>query len=133
MIDPRQVIGVARLRRWSRAILAWREIAVSKHHRLTVGLAVVGLAITVVLFVYGEFRDYSRPPNRLDDVFVILGVIFCPPSLLQLLCIDCEAGTSAGVFMWSVIGLINVALYVGIGLVIERFRGRSDRTTPRLE
>lgn len=105
----------------------------TKERRLTIGLALVGLAIAIAYFVYGEFLDYSRPPNRLDFVVIIMGAILCPPSLLSILCMDCEAGTWMGVEMWSVIGLLNVALYSGIGLAIERRLRRSKRSTPQLE
>ena len=99
----------------------------SKGRKLTIGLALVGLAIAIACFVYGEFLDYSRPPNRLDFVVTLVGSMLCPPSLLSLLCIDCEAGTWMGVEMWSVIGLLNAALYGGIGLVIGRRMGSSVR------
>lgn len=105
----------------------------TKQRRLAVRLAIVGLVITVAYFTYGEFLDYSRPLSRLDFVVGLILTILCPPSLLGIFCIDCEAGTWAGVEMWSVIGLLNVALYGGIGLAVGRYMQRSKQSSARVE
>jgi len=106
---------------------------VTKQRRLTVGLAIAGLVITVGFFTYNEFLDYSRPLSRLDFAVGLILTILCPPSLLGLFCIDCEARTWAGVEMWSVIGLLNVALYSGIGLAVGRYMERSKQSSAGVE
>ena len=93
----------------------------------------MGLVITVAYFTYNEFLDYSHPLSRLDLLVGLILTILCPPSLLGLFCIDCEAGTWAGVEMWSVIGLLNVALYSGVGLAVGRYMERSKQPSARVE
>lgn len=53
-----------------------------------------------------------------DIAFTLL----CPPSLLSVPVIDAEIGTSGFYFLFSIIGVINAALYGGIAAAIVRFR-----------
>lgn len=89
--------------------------------KLIIRLAVLGLVLTIVIVAYLEFTNSTTSPplsNPLAAVFVIL----CPPSLLSIPFIDAEPGTGGFYFLWSVIALINAALYGGIGATVGLLR-----------
>jgi hypothetical protein len=98
-----------------------------KPWQVIVGFALLGLGIAALFYVYSVSYDYSKPVNGMDSALAIATFILCPPSLLFVLCIDCEVGTGAGVFMFSVIALLNTALYAIVGAVIVSLRKEPER------
>ena len=85
-----------------------------------ISLAAVGLLIAAVFF--GYFETDPRPESLAVLLSGALATVLCPGSLLFATWIDIEPQTSAFMVMWVIIGLINVALYGGIGLFVSRFR-----------
>ena len=77
---------------------------------------------------YSYFFDFTKPTNALDVVRDVVALILCPPSLLSLLCIDCEVGTEAGLVWFSLIALLNAGLYAGIGAIVLRHRKHDTGT-----
>lgn len=110
-----------------------------KRWKTIVGFAVLGFAITAGFYIYGAYKDYTKPDGLLDTVVVMANIILCPPVLLFAACIDCEYGTPAGLAVNLVIvGLLNSVLYGVIGLAVAQRRegkgstGRSDGGQSRL-
>jgi hypothetical protein len=95
-------------------------VAMRKPWRIIVGFAVLGLAITAVVYAYYVFYDYIKPTNTIDFAFRIASFGLCPPTLLLAMCIDCEASGWNGVYIFSILGLLNAALYAIIGAVVVR-------------
>lgn len=98
-----------------------------KPWKRNLGFGSLGLAITLFFVVYQLLTDpTAAPPHRLNDSLIVLLFILCPPSLLSIPIIDAEVGTSGFYFLWSVIGLLNAALYAAIGAMIIGRRKKSD-------
>ncbi|MGA7852794.1 MAG: hypothetical protein WCA15_05665 [Candidatus Acidiferrales bacterium] len=87
-----------------------------KSRKSILGWGLVGLGVTAVFVVYQLIMDTYPPrgPMAVDIVFMLL----CPPSVLSVPVIDAEIGTSGFYFLFSIIGLINAALYGGIAAAI---------------
>ena len=99
---------------------------VRKPWQIVVGFALLGLAIATVLYVFAVFHDYTKPPNPKDLALAIASFILCPPTLPFLMCIDCEVIGWGGVIMYSIIGLLNAALYAVVGSVVAGLRKKSN-------
>lgn len=97
-----------------------------KPWKTIVGLALLGLAIAALSYVYAAFYDYTKPMNRLDFAFVVISIVLCPPQLLFGFCIDCEVIGRAGFIMYSVIGVLNATLYALIGYIVVSLRKRPN-------
>jgi hypothetical protein len=92
-----------------------------KRRRLTIGLALFGLAITAAIYASMPFTPYSEPPSRTEIVLGLVSVILCPPGLLTVPLFDIDAYTPGGAVLWLLIGLINSGWYAVIGAVVGRF------------
>ena len=92
------------------------------------GLALCGFLIAVALGVYSSFHTVSPSPTTLEVALGLVTFILCPPSLLFVLCIDCEGAQQ--LIMWAVIALINCGLYAAVGFLIVWVR-RLDPSIPR--
>jgi hypothetical protein len=79
-------------------------------------LALAGLVVAAACYAYAAFYDYTKPMSGLDTALMIVSLIFCPPQLIFAACIDCEVIGWSGLFMYSIIGVLNAALYAIIGL-----------------
>ena len=66
----------------------------NKLMRLMVGLAILGLAVTVFIVAYQVLTN-SYPPRLISDRLFLTFIILCPPSLLSIPIIDAEVGTGA--------------------------------------
>jgi hypothetical protein len=73
--------------------------------------ALSGVIIAAAIYTHYVFYDFTKPVNTVDMTVGIVEIVLCPTSLLSLLCIDCEVGTSAGLQIWAVIALLNGGLY----------------------
>lgn len=100
--------------------------AIRKPWQIIVGFALLGLAIAAAIYVYSIFYDYTKPPNGSDLAVGIASFVLCPPTLLFVGCIDCEVIGWDGFYMFSIIGLLNAALYAAIGAVVVASRKRSS-------
>jgi hypothetical protein len=95
-----------------------------KRRQLTIRLALLGLAIAAAFFAYSET---DPPPQSPLALFAgVVALVLCPGSLLFVTWIDIEVHTTASAIMWSIIGIINFALYGGIGWFIGQFRWKAD-------
>jgi hypothetical protein len=99
---------------------------VRKPWQIIVGFALLGLTIAAALYVYAVFYDYTKPLNSIDLVLGIASFILCPPTLLFVTCIDCEVIGWGGVIMYSIIGVLNAALYAAVGSVVVGPRKKSN-------
>jgi hypothetical protein len=84
--------------------------------QVIVGFALLGLAIAGAWYAYAAFHDYTKPLNGFDSALILVSAILCPPQLLFAFCIDCEVGGWDGFIMYSIIGVLNAALYAIIAL-----------------
>jgi hypothetical protein len=102
----------------------------SKQTRVRLVFAGLGLAVTGIIVAYQFFIDYSSPHFLIWPW--ILAFIFCPPSLLSIpLSIAffdaAETGEPGFYVIWMLVGLLNSALYAGIGPAVWGRRNRADR------
>jgi len=93
-----------------------------KPWKTIIGLALLGLAIAGVSYAYAAFYDYTKPMNRLDFAAMAISMILCPPQLLFAFCIDCEVIGWGGFTMYSIVGVLNAALYAAIGAMVAGLR-----------
>jgi len=82
--------------------------------------AVLGFTITAVFVTYQLITDVQSPISR-NPLLMVAFVVLCPPSLLSVPVIDAEVGTSAFYFVWTVIGVLNAALYGGVRALLLRW------------
>ena len=89
----------------------------------TIWFAGLGLGVTVVLWAYSSFFDYSRPMTLGRGILGTLLVVLCPPSLLTMPMWELDMNSRAGTIIWTVIGLLNSALYAWpASKIIQRSR-----------
>ena len=99
--------------------------AMHKRRRTIAGFALLGLAIAAAIYVYVLTFDYTKPHGPKDLAIGIACFIFCPPTLLFTMCIDCEVSGWGGVFWFSIVGVLNAAIYVAIGSVVDSLKRRA--------
>jgi hypothetical protein len=87
--------------------------------------ALCGVVITAAIYTHYVFYDFTKPASVVDVTLGIAELALCPPSLLSVLCIDCEVGTSAGLQIFSIIALLNGGLYWLIAAFVKRRRAAS--------
>jgi|SRR5882724_3081605 len=107
------------------------DVATAKRNRrrLTIALAVTGLAIAAAIGAYSQLTD-SSPPKPLSARLWTTFMILCPPSFLSVPLIDVEPGSVDFAIMWFVIALLNAGLYAAIGTIVGRLRWKVGRQTP---
>jgi hypothetical protein len=89
-----------------------------KRRRLALGMALFGFLATAAVFTHLELANY--PPLG------IISVVFCPASLLGVyFFFDLNAHTALMIVAWGFLGLVNSAIYFGIGAVIGRLLWKS--------
>ena len=89
-------------------------------------LGLCGFLMGAALYVYSSLYDYAKPITTAEAFVGLLALIFCPPTLLFVLCIDCEIGGVSGIVTFLLIALTNAALYSMIGVLISRVRGAGN-------
>ena len=89
-----------------------------KPWKTIVGFGLIGLAIAGACYAFAVFHDYTKPMNARESALVTASLILCPPQLLFTFCIDCEVIGWDGFVMYSIIGVLNAALYSVIGALI---------------
>ena len=85
-----------------------------------------GLLVAVACGMYAALVDYSTSSHGLGLTLAVISVILCPPQLLFGFCIDCEVTGWGGVIMYSIIGVLNVALYALVGFMFVKLRKPSS-------
>ena len=100
-----------------------------KPWKTIVGFGLLGLAMAGASYAYWAFYDYTKPMNGIRAVVATVSMISCPPQLLFVLCIDCEVIGWDGVIMYSIIGLLNAALYAAIGAIVVS-RAKKSNSSP---
>ena len=97
----------------------------SKDWRIILGFAAVGLGITAVFVAYQVLTDSSfpAPPNTLT---YLICMILCPPSFLTIPLIDVEIGSEGFYPFWTIVALVNAALYAVIGPAYVALRRKRD-------
>jgi hypothetical protein len=95
---------------------------VRKPRKTIVGFALLGLAIAGASYAYWAFYDYTEPMNGIRFAVATISMILCPPQLLFTFCIDCEVIGWGGFIMYSIIGVLNAALYSVIGALVVGLR-----------
>lgn len=90
-----------------------------KAWKIVGSFALLGLAMAALSYANAAFHDYAKPMNGFDFALLATSVILCPPQLLFAFCIDCEVIGWSGFIMYSIIGVLNVALYMAIGAAIS--------------
>jgi hypothetical protein len=92
---------------------------IHKRWRFALRLALCGFLVNAAIFAYLELANY--PPLGL------IPVILCPASVMgAFLFFDLNAHTALMAVAWVFQGLVNAAIYFGIGSVIGRLLWKSD-------
>lgn len=90
-----------------------------------IGFALLGLLVALILYFRALRFDYTKPLSPMDRALGLASFIFCPPTLLLILCIDCEITGWDGLIIFTIIGFLNAALYAAIGAAFVSLRNRS--------
>ncbi|SRR5216683_6763294 len=99
----------------------------SKDWRTILGFTAVGLGITVAFVAYQVLTDSSPPPPPNIPLYLIC-MILCPPSFLTIPLIDVEIGSEGIYPLWTIVALINAALYAVIGAAYVGLRRKRDES-----
>jgi len=99
-----------------------------KNNKVVAYLALAGFLITAVLYLCWSLHDYTKPPTTFWVAVGLASFVLCPPSLLSILCIDCEAGTASGLPMYLLIAIMNAGLYSAIGFFVLKVRRGGEST-----
>jgi hypothetical protein len=94
--------------------------------KTVLGFASLGLASAGACYLYAASYDYTKPMRGLDFTLVAISWILCPPQLLFAYCIDCEVIGWGGFIMYSIIGVLNTALYALIGFLVVARRKKAN-------
>ena len=101
-----------------------------KPWKTIVGFALLGLAIAALSYAYAAFHDYTKPMNGRDLLAMVVSLILCPAQFFFAFCIDCEVIGWDGFIMYSIIGVLNMAIYaVAGGIVVSLRKGENSPTT----
>jgi hypothetical protein len=92
-----------------------------KHWKSVLRFAVVGFVVPAAWVAYEVVFD----PSGRSIIVALVFVVFCPPSLLSVPIIDAEIGTSAFYFVFSIVALLNAALYGFFATAVLRLRNKS--------
>ena len=103
-----------------------RVSAIRKRRKLMFGCGMFGLAVAVIFWVYSAYQDYSQPMNGSHFGLTALLVVLCPPSVLSIPFGETEPDSIRGIVIWFVIGLINYAVYTGIGAILSKYIWKPD-------
>jgi len=97
----------------------------SKDWRAILGFATVGFGVTAVFAAYQVLTD-SSPPPPLNMPVLFIFMILCPGSFLTVPLIDVETGTGGFYVIWTLVALIDAALYAVIGSGYVRMRKKHE-------
>ena len=83
-----------------------------------------GFAVAATFACYQLLTDSQSPISR-NSIAMVVFVVLCPPSLLSV-AVDPEIGTKDFYAIWTVIGLLNAALYATIRMFLSKRLQRPD-------
>lgn len=90
-----------------------------KSWKLIAGFAAVGILVAALIFLYLNL------PGEFDATLYNAFAVLCPPSLLCIPFRDAMKGKVSLYALWSLIGLIDSALYAVIGVAVVGLRKKS--------
>jgi hypothetical protein len=91
----------------------------NEDRRTVFRFAAVGLGIPAVWVVYQMLVNPS-PWSTLNSLLSVIVVILCPPWLLTVPLMDVEIGDGSSYAIWTVVAILNAALYSGLGSAYVR-------------
>jgi len=86
-------------------------------------LALLGLVVAGACYAYAGIYVPSKPS---DFGLLVVSLIVCPPQLIFVACLDCDAVGWNGLILYTIIGVLNALLYAIIGLLVVTLRGRGN-------
>jgi len=98
----------------------------NKDRRTISQFASVGLGVPIVWLVYQGFADPS-PWSVLNNFLSVTFIIFCPPVLLTIPLVDFETGAKKAYLIWAMVALLNVAIYLAVGVIYVGLRKKRGR------
>jgi hypothetical protein len=99
---------------------------VHKRRKTIVVFALLGLAIAALSYAYAAVYDYTKPTNGLDVAVQVISLILCPAQLFFAFCIDCQVIGRDGLVMYSIIGVLNTAIYTLVGFLVVALREKPN-------
>jgi hypothetical protein len=97
----------------------------TKDRRTIFGFAAVGLGIFVVWILY-QMLAVPSPWSPLNNLLSVIYMILCPPVLLTFPLMDIEIGNGGTYAIWTVVALLNAALYAAIGSAYVGLRKKRE-------
>ena len=97
----------------------------NKGRRSVFRFAAVGLGVFVAWVVY-QMHANPSPWSLLNNLLSVVFMILCPPVLLTFPLFDVKIGTGGLYFVWTLVALLNAALYEAIGSAYVRRRRKRE-------
>jgi hypothetical protein len=88
--------------------------------KLKFSLAILGFAVTAVIYIAGSLVHAPENPTRVEAVLGVISLILCPPGLLAVPLFDIDPYTRPGVVLWLIIASMNSGLYAAAGVLLAR-------------
>jgi hypothetical protein len=86
--------------------------------------ATIGFSITVLFVVYQLLANLDLFSLR-EFLPMIVFAFLCPPSLVSSRMIDAEVGTHAFYVLWTMIAILNAALYFLVAAMLRAVKRRA--------
>ena len=86
--------------------------------------AMLGFTITASFIAYQLLTDVQSPITRAPALMIVF-VVLCPFSLISQIFSNIEVGTTNFYALWSVIGVLNGALYASVRIILQRRPGKA--------
>ena len=93
----------------------------NKDRRTVSRFAAVGLGVFVAGVVYQMLTNPS-PWSPLNNLLSVVFMILCPLVVLTFPLLDVKISTGGLYFAWTIVALLNAALYAAIGSAYVRWR-----------
>jgi hypothetical protein len=98
----------------------------TKDRRTVFRFAGVGLGVPVVWGVYQMLVSPS-PWSPINSFLSVIFMILCPPVVLTFPLMDIKVGNPGAYVIWTVLAILNAALYAGLGSAYVRRRKKRER------
>jgi hypothetical protein len=90
----------------------------SKFVRLILYFVAIGLVLAMILYLLWSVPTVGGRIGAQDNALMTILSFLCPGTLVFLMCIDCEIGSSPGLFFFLIIAGVNVFAYGAIGAIV---------------
>lgn len=97
-----------------------------KPWKIITTFALFGLVVAAASYAYAGFDDYTKPMSGFRFALWTVSMVLCPTQFLFAGCIDCEVIGTGGLIMYSIVGVLNAALYAAVGAIFLRLRKRTE-------